>query len=308
MQYNHKEIEEKVNQIWLDLNVPEKITELDSERKKFYLLDGPPYVNDVPHVGHIKTTVFKDVWGKFKFMQGFAVWFQPGFDCGGLPIENAVEKKLGIKSKSDIEKFGADKFIEQCATFARGNEPLWLELYKKLAAWRGWVKPYLTLDDYYKESGWWTIKKLYEKGLLVQGFRPGFWCPHCETVLSGYDVTDSYKDIEDHSIFVKFKVYDSKPVKFLLVWTTTPWTLPANVALCVHPDEKYVETEVENEILILAEKRISILDEFGKQYKVIRKFPGKDIVGMKYEPLLDIPLQKNLEHKVVASIPIMKVR
>jgi len=308
MKYDPKYIEEEVQKIWEREKIPEKIVEF-SGKKKFYLLDGPPYANATPHVGHVKTTTFKDVWGKFKTMQGFSVWFQPGFDCGGLPIENAVEKKLGIKHKSDINKIGVENFIAECKKLAEENVFVWLDIYKKIAAWRGWVKPYLTSSDEYKESGWWTIKQLYEKDLFVEGYKPGFWCPHCETVLSGYEVSDSYKNLEDPAIFIKFKIKGRD--EFLLAWTTTPWTLPANVALCVHPEENYVKIEVNGEKLILAEKRLEIFEELGYGYKILEKFSGKKLEGIEYESLLDIPLQKEIDknknaHRVVISIPLMK--
>src|SRR3990172_4794460 len=139
--YDHKRIEREVHDHWKRERIPERISDFHAhgDRKKFYLLDGPPYVNGIPHVGHVKTTTFKDVWGKFKVMQGHAVWFQPGFDCSGLPIENAVEKKLGIKSKKDIEeKVGLENFIKACRELAEQNLHIWMDLYKGLGAWRGW--------------------------------------------------------------------------------------------------------------------------------------------------------------------------
>jgi len=311
--YVPEKIERHVSNFWKEKKIPDKIVKMDWKRPKFYLLDGPPYVNGVPHVGHAKTTIFKDIWGKFKYMQGYGVWFQPGFDCGGLPIENKVEELLGIKSKTEIEtKIGVDKFIEECKKFAMGNEKVWLDFYKKIGAWRGWLKPYLTSENYYLESGWWTVKKWYEKGLLVEGKRPGFWCPHCETVLAGIEVSESYKNIEDPSIYVKFPVKGRKN-EYLLVFTTTPWTLPANVAILAHPDEKYVKVEVNGEKLILAEKRLVIFDEFGMKYKVVEKFQGKKLEGLRYEPVLNVPLQKNLQkernaHQVLLSVPVMLQR
>ena len=243
-------------------------------------------------------------------MQGFSVWFQPGFDCGGLPIENKVEEKLNIQSKGDIEKIGVDKFIEECNKFAKGNEPVWLDLYKKIGAWRGWVKPYLTSENYYLESGWWTIKRLFEKGLLVEGKRPSYWCSHCETVLSGYEVTDSYKELEDPSIYIKFKVKGRKN-EYLIVWTTTPWTLNANVVVAVHPDETYVKIEVGSEKFIMAKKRLEILEDMGMGYRIIEEMKGSELDGIEYEPPLDVPLQKELNerdnvHEVVLSVPLMK--
>lgn len=310
--YNAKEVEKEVLKFWEKRRIPHKIVAFDKKKPKFYLLDGPPYVNGIPHVGHIKTTTFKDVWGKFKSMQGYAVWYQPGFDCSGLPIENAVEQKLGIKSKKDIEdRIGVDKFIKECRNLAETNLHIWMGIYKKLAAWRGWLDPYLTYKNYYLESGWWTVKKWYEKGLFVEGNRPGFWCPRCETVLSGYETTDSYKNVVDPSIFIKFPVHGKKK-EYLLVWTTTPWTLPGNVAVCVHPDEPYVRVAVQDFTLILAEKRLSVLVNLEIGYKVLDKFPGRKLAGMRYEPVLDIPLQKELPAKnvrrVILSMPIMKQR
>jgi isoleucyl-tRNA synthetase len=319
-QYDPKRIEKDVQQFWKEKRIPEKITDFSSSgksgRRKFYLLDGPPYVNGIPHVGHVKTTTFKDVWGKFKHMQGYSVWFQPGFDCSGLPIENAVEKNLGIKSKKDIEeKIGLENFIKACRELAEQNLHVWMNLYKSLGAWRGWQDPYLTYKDYYLESGWWTVKRMHEKGLLEEGTKPSFWCPHCQTVLSGYEVTDSYKNLEDTSIFIKFpvkpQIYNAP--EYFLVWTTTPWTLPANVAICVHPDETYVRAIVGGDVLILAEKRLEELHRLGVGYKVLEKFRGKKLEGMAYEPVLDVPLQHELDrnpkaHKVILSIPIMKKR
>ncbi len=171
--YDARAIEAQVQAFWKKLKVPEKAVTMDPGRKKFYLLDGPPYVNGVPHVGHAKTTVFKDIWGRFKYMQGFAVWFQPGFDCGGLPIENKVEEDLGIGSKTEIEKtVGIDRFIAECKKLAKGNEGVWLDFYRKVGAWRGWLDPYLTSENYYLESGWWTVKQWYEKGLLLKARGP----------------------------------------------------------------------------------------------------------------------------------------
>lgn len=309
--YNPKEVEREIQELWKKEKVPESIVQFDRKKPKFYLLDGPPYVNYVPHVGHVKTTTFKDVWGKFKTMQGFSVWYQPGFDCSGLPIENAVEKKLGIKSKKDIQAIGVKKFIEECRKLAEENKPAWLDLYRKIASWRGWVEPYLTYKDYYLESGWWTLKQFYDKGLLVEGYRPGFWCPHCETVLSGYEVTDSYKNLEDPSIFVKFPLKDRKG-EFLLVWTTTPWTLPSNVCIAAHPDEYYVKVEISTgEKLILAEKRLEVLTGLEIGFKVIEKFKGKELDGVKYLGIIDSMLQKEVDrkfHYVIMSIKLLKKR
>lgn len=311
--YKPFEIQEEILKFWIKNNIPDQIVRFDHGKKKFFLLDGPPYVNGVPHVGHIKTTTTKDIWSKFRTMQGYQSWWQPGFDCGGLPIENAVEKKLGIKSKKEIiEKVGIDRFIGECKKLAEGNKEIWMGIYKRLGAWRGWLDPYMTYKNYYLESGWWTVKRLWEKGMLIEGEKPVYWCPHCETALSGYEVTDSYADVTDYSIYVKFPILGKKFTS-VLIWTTTPWTLPGNAALAVHPDETYVKVKVRGEYYILAEKRMkdSFKDIGIENYKVVEKFKGTKLEGLKYEPVMRVPVQENLRkeknaHQVVMSIPLFK--
>ncbi|MBI4406785.1 isoleucine--tRNA ligase, partial [Candidatus Micrarchaeota archaeon] len=258
-----------------------------------------------PHIGHVKTTACKDVWTKFHFMKGFACFLQPGFDCHGLPTEVMVEKELKITSKSDIEeKIGIAQFDGKCLEKAVNTEKKWIAYYKSLGAWRGYFEPYFTYKDYYIESAWWTAKQLHEKGLLVEGERSIHWCPRCETSLSGYEVSDSYKDIKAPSIYVKFKVKNAD--EFLLVWTTTPWTLPANVAIAVHPEEKYVRARSGKEVYILAKKRVeSVEKETGKKFEVISEFFGSELDGLRFEPLLDLETQKGINHKIVLSIRIM---
>ncbi len=312
-QYNPKELEHRIREHWESHKIAQSLTKFDPKKKKFYLLDGPPYVNNVAHVGHIKTTSCKDIWAKFKLMQGYSSWFQPGFDTHGLPIENMVEKSLGIKSKKDIEKFGVEKFIQACKDHVTGNEKIWLELYKKIGAWKGYVEPYITYENYYIESGWWTVKQLAEKGMLVEGEKSTFWCSHCETALAGYEVSDSYADVKDPYVYVKFPV-KGREKEFLLAFTTTPWTLVDNVSLAVHPKEYYVRVKVGNEVYIIAEKRVeSVLKDLLKteKYEIVEKFFGKDLDGIKYIPVLSVPAQEKLEkdahaHHVVMSVPVLK--
>ncbi|MBI4181640.1 MAG: isoleucine--tRNA ligase [Candidatus Aenigmarchaeota archaeon] len=307
--YDPKAIERGVREFWARERVPAQAAAL-GKGKKFYLLDGPPYVNYVPHVGHVKTTTLKDVWGKFKRMQGHAVWFQPGFDCNGLPIEHAVEKELGIQSKRDIETMGVAAFIGKCRELAEKNKPLWMDTYRLLGAWRGWVEPYLTYTNDYLESGWWAVQRMAEKGLLVEGERSGFWCTHCETVLAGYETTDSYKNVDDPSVYVKFPVQGEEKT-FLLVWTTTPWTLPSNVAIAVLPEELYARVQAGDEILILAQKRLRVLEELGVRHQPLGTFPGKELEGVRYRAAVDTPLQRELDgshHQVIPSIKLLKKR
>ncbi|HLC47708.1 MAG TPA: isoleucine--tRNA ligase [Candidatus Norongarragalinales archaeon] len=307
--YDQKEIERSMLDFWEKNRIPQKLAQLRPNAKPFFLLDGPPYANAQPHVGHVKTTVCKDIWSRFKQMKGFKSYFQAGFDCHGLPTEVMVEKELGIQSKGDIEKIGIAKFDALCQQKVLNTEKGWMDYYRMLGAWRYYAEPYFTYKDYYIESGWWTVKQLHEKGLLVEGEKPVYWCPHCETTLSGYEVSDSYKDVPDPSVFVKFKV-KGRQNEYLVVWTTTPWTLVANVAIVVHPDENYLRMRVGNEILIVAEKRAYavIKEKLGLEYDVQSQVLGADLDGLEYEPLLDVPQQKLLDgraRKVHLSIPIM---
>jgi isoleucyl-tRNA synthetase len=310
--YDQKELEKIVRQFWDEHKTVQKVREKRKKGKKFFLLDGPPYVNGTAHVGHFKTTVCKDVWAKFKIMQGHNVWLQPGFDTHGLPVEVVVEKELGVKSKSDIEyKIGVDKFSRACLDKVMNNEGKWMNFYKRAGAWRGWFDPYFTFKDYYIESGWWTAKKLHEKGLLYEGDKTLHWCPHCETALSGYEVSDSYADLKSPSVFLKFKIKDKKN-EYLVVWTTTPWTLPSNVAVAVSPNDEYVRAKVGDDVLILAKSRAkNVIEEtLKKKFEILETFKGTKLEGTQYEPLIDLPLQKEAAkngkaHKVYASIVIM---
>jgi isoleucyl-tRNA synthetase len=309
-QYNPKKLEEEKRNFWEKNKIPKKLASRKGE--KFYFLDGPPYVNQVAHVGHIKTRVMKDSWAKFKSMQGFSVKFQPGFDCHGLPVENAVERELGIKSKKDIELIGVKKFMDACRKKAEGNEKEWLKLYRLLGDWCGWQKPYLTLKNYYIESAWWTVKNFFEKGMVVEGEKPTYWCPRCQTALAGYEVTDSYAEVKDPYIYVKFQI-KGKDNEFIIIATTTPWTLISNVAIAVHPNEYYVRARVGKEVYILSEKTVErVLKELCKlDYEIESKFLGKELEGIKYIPALDVPAQQKLKenemaHRIVLSIPILK--
>ncbi|MFA6048858.1 MAG: isoleucine--tRNA ligase [Candidatus Micrarchaeia archaeon] len=314
--YDQKAIEKTVSEFWEAEQIPQGLAQQRHGSKKFFLLDGPPYANAQPHVGHVKTTACKDVWSRFKYMQGFDSIFIPGFDCHGLPTEVMVEKELGITSKSQIEEIGVKKFDETCLEKVNNTEKGWMAYYKQLGAWRAYFEPYFTYKASYVESGWWTAKQLHEKGFLVEGERPIHWCPHCETSLSGYEVSDSYKDVSDPSIFVKFKL-KGRDNEFLVVWTTTPWTLAANVAIVAHPDEQYARVRIKStgETLVIAEKRVqAVLEEVcsrsSSDYEVIETVQGSGLDGLDYEPLLDVPQQAELAatgkaHKVRMSIVIM---
>ena len=310
--YDFKKIEEEAREYWKKINLLNKLIKRNKNNEKYFLLDGPPYANDIPHVGHVRNTVYKDFNIRLAFLKGYQVLFQPGFDTHGLPIENKVEKKLNLKSKKDIEKLGIKKFTEICKASATDNKDLWMEVYDKLGSWYAWKDPYLTYDNSYLESAWWTFKQIWDKGYVYEGKKPVFWCPSCETALSGYEVTDSYAVRKDPYILIKFKIKNAEN-DFLLVFTTTPWTLIANVAIAVKADEDYVKVETSRGNLILAKERLGTLSEVEIGYKILEEFKGKKLEGLDYESIIDVPQQKELEknpvaHKVYMSIPILKER
>ena len=306
------EREANFRQQWRNMKLLEKLQVKRKGGEKYFLLDGPPYANYVPHIGHIRNTVYKDLYVRWNFMKGKDVLFQPGFDTHGLPIENMVEKKLGLQSKKDIEKLGIRKFMQTCRDSAALNKDLWMEAYDLLGSWYAWKTPYLTYENSYIESVWWSFKRFWDKGLAYEGKKPVFWCPSCETALAGYEATDSYKIVKDPAIYVKFKLIDEDAS--LLVYTTTPWTLPANCAVFVAPEEAYVKVKTKDHgDLILAKERLVLLDDLEIGYEVIDTFQGKDLDGRKYESLLDVQCQQELQDnenalRVFLSRPILKER
>lgn len=309
--YSFKEAEREILEYWRKINLLEKINKKNKNGDGYFLLDGPPYANDVPHVGHIRNTVYKDFCLRLAQMKGFNVLFQPGFDTHGLPIENKVERELNLKSKKDIKKLGVSKFTAECKKWAITNKDLWIAIYDGLGSWYSWKEPYLTYNNSYILSAWWAFKRMWEKNMVYEGKKPVFWCPLCETSLAGYEVTDSYIMKRDPVVYVKFKLKDKE--EYLLVYTTTPWTLFGNVAVVAHPDEDYVKVETAKGVLILAKERLDLFEELEISYKILEEFKGSKLEGLKYEHLIDSPIQKELEKdekalKVYMSIPILKER
>ncbi|MFC1696937.1 isoleucine--tRNA ligase [Nanoarchaeota archaeon] len=309
--YDIKDVEGEILLFWRKINLLELLRKKNKDGEKYFILDGPPYANDVPHVGHIRNTVWKDIVLRLRFMQGKKVIFQAGFDTHGLPIENKVEKLFDLKSKKDINKMGVDKFTATCKEHAATNKDLWLDIYEKLGSWYSWEKPYLTYENNFLESGWWTFSELIKKDLIYEGKKPVFWCPKCETALSGYEVTDSYAMVSDPYILILFKLKDRD--EHLLVFTTTPWTLISNTAIAVHPEKEYVTVETIKGNIILAKNRLPLLTEIEMGFKILKEFKGKELEGKEYEPLIDVPNQKAIgkhenAHKIIMSIQILKER
>jgi len=299
-----KMVEDKTIKFWDKEKVYEKSKDLRKNKKKFYFLDGPPYATGYIHVGTAFNKVLKDCYIRFFRMLGFNVWDQPGYDTHGVPIENKVEKKLGFKTKKDIEKFGIENFINECKKFATEFIDVMANQFNNLGVWMDWKNPYLTLTNNYIEGAWFTFKKAFEKGFLYKGSYPVHVCPHCETAVAYNEI--EYAKITDTSIYVKLKV-KGKPNEFILVWTTTPWTLPANTGVMAKPDAEYVRVKIDNEILILAKQLLdTVFKKAGiEDYQILESLTGKQLEGLEYEhPLSDIfPFQKNLKdaHRIVLS-------
>lgn len=294
-------IERKIQTYWKENKVPERVISKPGN-KKFYFLDGPPYVTERSHIGTAWNKVLKDTILRYKRMQGYWVWPVPGYDTHGLPIEVMVEKKLGIRNKKEIINIGIDKFNRECLKLAKRNIDILTEQFRNLGVWMDWQNPYATFSKDYISNVWWVIKKGYEKDLLEEDLRVFHWCPRCETVLSEHEVSLGYKDVEGPSIYVKFPLNDSQA--YLLVWTTTPWTLPSNVAVAAHPDLIYVRIKLINsgEEMILLESRLNEVVE--EDYDIIERFDGYQLEGKRYtNPLIKyVEAQKEVDaHFVVLS-------
>ncbi len=290
--------EDEILRFWKEHRIYEALKK--RRGKKYYFLDGPPYATGFIHTGTALNKILKDAYIRFFRMTGFDVWDQPGYDTHGLPIENKVEKKLGIKSKTDIEKLGIKKFVEECRMFATQFIEIMNSQFADLGIWMDWETPYLTLTNDYIQGAWHTFKVAYEKGLLYNGLYPVHVCPHCETAVAYNEI--EYRKDTDPSIYVKFHVSKNE---YLVIWTTTPWTLPSNTGVMAKPDADYVKIRVGEEILIMAKDLMEdVMKKAGiTDYKIIKTVKGADLKGLKYEhPLANIfRFQNDISHYVVLS-------
>ncbi|MBX4198144.1 isoleucine--tRNA ligase [Candidatus Parcubacteria bacterium] len=275
--------EEETLKFWQENKTFEKSLAKDSPQGDFVFYDGPPFATGSPHYGHILPGTIKDVIPRFKTMQGYHVPRRWGWDTHGLPIENLVEKELKLNSKKDIEEFGIEKFTEAARATVLRYEDEWKKIIPRTGRWVDMDHPYITMDPSYTESIWWSFKTLYEKDLISRGFKVMYICPRCETSLSNFEVAQGYKDITDISVYVKFELVD-EPGTSILVWTTTPWTLPGNVALAINPDTTYVKIEIKGEKYILAKERLAVIKE---EFTELEEFPGTILVGMSYKPVFE---------------------
>jgi len=285
---------------WKDKDTFKKSLEIRKGSPRFNFYEGPPTANGKPHAGHVLPRIYKDLFPRYKTMQGYYVPRKAGWDTHGLPVELEVEKELGINSKQEIEKYGIEEFNKKCRESVFRYEKEWRLFTERIGFWIDMDNPYITLSNDYIESVWWLLKKIWEKGLLYKGYKIVPWCPRCETALSDHEVAQGYKETEDPSIFVKFKIKNQDNTYFL-AWTTTPWTLISNVALAVHPDEDYVKVKYNNEYYILAEKRLTYVFPEGS-YEIIERYKGKDLEKTYYEPLFNfLPIDKDSHYVVLGD-------
>ncbi|MBX4181596.1 class I tRNA ligase family protein [Candidatus Parcubacteria bacterium] len=296
------EREEEVLRFWQDNKIFEKSLEKKAPKGEFVFYDGPPFATGLPHAGSLLSSVIKDVIPRYKTMQGFHVRRRWGWDCHGLPIENMIEKELSIKDKTEIEgKIGIEAFNEACRSSVLRYAGEWKQYVDRVGRWVDYDNAYKTMDNTFIESVWHALKNINEKGLLYEGRKVLLYCPHCQTPIAKAEIAmdNSYKDVTEESVFIKFKIKGTDK-SYFLAWTTTPWTLPGNVALAVGKDIDYVEVELGGENLFLAKARLEILPE---GYKVIRELKGGDLVDMEYEPLFDISAVRKTGKKAFYVAP-----
>lgn len=291
--YNPHEVEKEILKFWEKSKIYAKSKKKNSEGKPFYMMDGPPYANGSIHMGTALNKSLKDIAMRYHRLLGDSVFDRPGYDTHGVPIEFKVEKEIGSKSKKDIEEYGVKKFVERCKEFATEHIGVMNEEFANLGVWMDWNNPYITLKDEYMEAIWHSLKKAYEKKLLYLGKYPIHACSRCETAVAFNEI--EYGKQYDASVYVKFPIKDEDK-KFLVIWTTTPWTLPSNTGIMVHPETIYQEVEVsEGEIWIIAKPLVSdLMNTLERKYNVKNEYPGKKMRDLEYSN----PLAKHLKIKL----------
>ena len=287
---NFVDREKKVEKFWKDNHIFEKSIETRAKGTPYVFYDGPPTANGKPHIGHVLTRVIKDMIPRYRAMKGYMVPRKAGWDTHGLPVELEVEKSLGLDGKEQIEEYGLEPFIQHCKESVWKYKGMWEDFSNTVGFWADMDHPYVTYDNTFIESEWWALKKIWDKGLLYKGFKIVPYCPRCGTPLSSHEVAQGYKDVKERSAIVRFKAKGEDA--YILAWTTTPWTLPSNVALCVNPDETYVKVKAgDGMVYYMAEALVEkILGGLG-EYQVLEKYIGKDLEYKEYEPLFDCAAQ-----------------
>jgi len=302
-QYNAQDIENQVRDLWEKSGTYKRVRNMRLGGRKFFFVDGPPYTTGRIHLGTAWNKVIKDSVLRYKSMNGFEVKDRAGWDMHGLPIEVKVEESFGFKNKKDIEAYGVDKFIERCKEFALRQKDDMTVQFKTLGAWLDWEDPYMTLKNEYLEAAWWTLQRAHQHDLLERGLRVVNWCPRCQTAIADSEV--EYWDETDYSIYVKFPV-EGEDDTYIVIWTTTPWTIPANVAVAVHPDFQYAKVrawkEGKTDILIMANDLVESVLKEGRyrDYDLLQILKAEDMQKLKYlHPLADlVPRQGQIVHGV----------
>ncbi len=276
------EREKQVVDFWKENNIFKKSIENREGAEIYTFFDGPPTANGKPHIGHVLTRVIKDLIPRYRTMKGYKVLRKAGWDTHGLPVELEVEKVLGISGKPQIEDYGIEEFVKKCKNSVFTYQSEWEEMSDRVGYWADMENPYVTYHNDYIESVWWALKEIWDKDLLYKGHKIMPYCPRCGTSLSSHEVAQGYKDVKEASLIAKF-ILKGKEKEYILAWTTTPWTLPSNVALCVNPSEVYVKIKSGDEKYILAK---ALLEKVIKEeYEIIEEYVGRDLVGTEYEPL-----------------------
>ena len=278
---NFVEREKQVEKFWEDNQIFEKSMKVREGNPSYVFYDGPPTANGKPHIGHVETRVIKDMIPRYRTMKGYQVPRKAGWDTHGLPVELEVEKKLGLDGKDQIEKYGVEPFIEQCKESVWKYEGMWEDFSHTVGFWADMKNPYVTYHNDYIESEWWALKEIWKKGLLYEGHKIVPYCPRCGTPLSSHEVAQGYKDVKERSAVVRFKVKGEDA--YILAWTTTPWTLPSNVALCVNPDEDYVKVTSKGYTYYMAAALVDTV--LGEGAEILEHYQGKDLELKEYEPL-----------------------
>jgi len=280
--------EHKILDFWKKHNIFEKSIEQRDEDFVFY--EGPPTANGKPGIHHVLSRAFKDIVCRYKAMDGYKVERKAGWDTHGLPVELEIEKELDLEVKNDIEEYGVGKFNRKCKESVWEYREVWEKMTERIGYWVDLDDPYITYDPDYMESVWQILKQMWNRDLLYKDSKVVPYCPRCGTALSSHEVAQGYQEIKDLSVYIKFKLEDAFDEASLLVWTTTPWTLPGNTAIAVNPDINYSLIETEGERLILASDRLDLVED----YEVIEKLKGKDLVGESYQPLFDVEQEEKM--------------
>ena len=286
--------EKEVLDFWKKNDIFQKSIDQREGSDVFTFYDGPPTANGKPHIGHIETRVFKDLFPRYRTMKGMKVLRKAGWDTHGLPVELEVEKLLGLDGKEQIEQYGIEPFIKKCKESVWKYKGEWERMSDRVGYWADMENPYITYDNKYIESVWWSLKQIADMGLLYKGHKVVPYCPRCGTALSSHEVSQGYKTVKEKSAFVRFKVKGTENT-WLYAWTTTPWTLPSNVALCVNPDEEYAKFDFDGRTVIMAKALIHTVLGEDAEITNLPTFPGMELKGMEYEPLFDF--QKGLVDK-----------